>query len=234
MDPEKKFNLDELPDEGSSSEAPSLPAINSKKSKPLDPRIEKLKPLKDDERVEEMSQVWKFDRPELLFGWLVPLILLFVLQRSTLYAKFLQETELMNENTMGFASAFIEILTFGVEYLFKNPLVIAIFIPFFFRFRKISSYYFTISFDGISTVKSLKVDTNGHPFRVMVKWHQIKQVEKTYYKRREILRLLNQEGKIAEIIWDIDPHKKRAVKLLTQKMVSSDHPLRKFFEKEIK
>ncbi|MBA2406158.1 MAG: hypothetical protein H0V66_15390, partial [Bdellovibrionales bacterium] len=81
MENEKKIKLDELPDAGSEPEILALPVkVKSKKAK-LDPRLENLKNLNAEERIEAVSDSWRFERPGMHWGWLVALVSLIVLER---------------------------------------------------------------------------------------------------------------------------------------------------------
>jgi hypothetical protein len=66
-----------------------------------------------------------------------------------------------------------------------------------------------------------------------MKWNDIKSVEKTVVKGREVLILHNLEGPEAQLIWDIDMIKKKVVKQVLTNLVSAKHPMRIFIEKEI-
>ena len=66
----------------------------------------------------------------------------------------------------------------------------------------------------------------------MVKWKEIERIEKYKVGEKEILKLYSIEGHIADIIWYISTDKKKAVKLLLQGMIASEHPLRVFLENE--
>lgn len=237
MSSDKKFKLDELPDEGSSIEpqkSPSSP-LNPKTRPPKkdhDPRLERLKDLDDEKRVQEMVQKWHFDVPNLNFGWLLYVGVIVALQFINPYEQYLREVDQLEQNSMGFGGVFN--LGVYVEELIRRPIVFLGLTPLFFKFVSPSVYFFDLSFDGVSTVKSVDIDAEVSPSRVVLKWDVIDKVEKKKKGGREVLQLFSSEGRIGELIWDIKDEQKRAVKLLMRGLIKDKHPLRQFLEKDIK
>lgn len=233
-DSEKKISLDELPDEGSSSFL-ATPAKTPprKKKAPADPRITKLRSLETDaSKVALMEQYWHFDKKDWLWGWVIYIILLLTVERLDYYQQLMADVAKLDEVTMGFGSAFTDTLIFFFEATIKHPSVFIILTPIFFKFKTKSENFFDITFDGISTVKKvITKDSKELTMRVFIKWHDIAKVEKTKAAERDILRLYSPEGRIGEIIWDIEESKKHAVKQLLSGLVSPKHPLREFFSK---
>ncbi len=235
MSSDKKFKLDELSDEGSSIEPPKdnpPPKKSTPSKKEADPRIARMKKLDDEKKVEEMVQRWHFDKKVNNYGWLIYVMLIVALQYINPYEQYLLETEMLAQNSMGFGEVFN--LGVYVEELVRRPIVFVFLTPFFFKFSSPSVYFFDLSFDGISTVRSVEIDAEVKPSRVFLKWDTIVEVQKKSKGSREVLQLLSPEGRIGELIWDITDEKKRAVKLLLKGLIKDKHPLRQFLEKDVK
>jgi hypothetical protein len=131
---DKKVKLDELPDEGSSIEPAKTPASISKsapktsKKELVDPRLERIKNLGHAEKVEEMVQRWRFDRPVATHGWMLFVAFFIVLQILNPYEQYLAEVDKMEKNTMGFGS----ILNLGgiLSEFVRRPIVLIFLTPF--------------------------------------------------------------------------------------------------------
>lgn len=232
-DSEKKISLEELPDEGSSSFSAVPPKTPKIKKAPVDPRLTTLRSLKSDSaKVEMMEQYWHFDKKQWSFTWLTYVVILFIIQRLELYKDILANILQLDEMSLGFGGAFAQPLYDTFSIVIKNPIIFLIFTPVFFKFKIKSEQFFNITFNGISTVKTVITrDSKELTTRVFIKWQDIVKVEKAKAGEREILRMYSSEGKIGEIIWDIDQSKKEAVKQLLAGMVSPKHPFREFFSK---
>lgn len=230
-DEEKKFKISELPDEGSSS-SPKNPKKTFVK-KEAEPRLEKLQLLSEREKVAVMTQTWHFDRPEWKFTWVIYVLILVAAQVSTPYQAYLNEIELLNKLTMDLGGDVVRAFTTYLEFLVRNPLILALLTPLFFKFTSVSDYHFEITFDGIKTVKRI-VPTGSKELvsRTFIKWSEISGVEKGMSGNREVLRLHSLDGKAAEIIWDIGLDKQKAIKLLLNGLINNKHPLRVFLDNE--
>lgn len=232
---DRKFSLDELPDEGSEPK-PKTP----KKSpdKPLDERVVNLKKLTTDkERLEMMDQSWIFDAPEYSFAWIPWATVLVAAEYSGYFANVREDLRRAAENPFAIgADTFESLLSVGTFFL-KHPIILLVLTPLFFSFKKRSECFFEVKFDGIDTLKKyLPVGSKELVSRTFVKWDAIGQVTKVNIDGKEILRLTSADGHIADIIWYIEIEKKRAFKLLLSGMISNKNPLRIFLsnEKEIK
>lgn len=235
-DDEKKFSLDELPDEGSQpvKKAPHKKIIQ----KPADPRVTNLKNLKSDSsKVEMMVQTWSFDFPEFSFFWMPWAATICIAEWSGYFSTVEGDLQRAVENPFAIgADVVASFISFGTVIL-KHPIILLVLIPVFFRFRKQSEYYFEVTFDGVNTVKKyVPRGSKDQVHRTLVKWDSIKDVKKVSIDDKEILRLMSLDGHIADIIWYIDIEKKRALKLLLSGMISQKNPLRVFLdnEKELK
>lgn len=235
-DDEKKFSLDELPDEGSQPVKKEAP----KKilQKPVDPRVTNLKNLKtDSSKVEMMEQFWSFDVPEYSFFWVPWAAMLAIAEWSGYFSTIQDDLQRAVENPFALgADVIASFLSFGTVIL-KHPIILIFLLPIFFRFRKQSEYYFEVKYDGINTVKKfIPRGSKELVHRTMVKWDSIKDVKKGVIDGKEILRLTSLDGHIGDLIWYIDIEKKRALKLLLSGMISPKNPLRVFLdnEKELK
>jgi hypothetical protein len=229
---EKKFKLDELPDEGSNSE-PQVVAPKKKSQPVKDPRITKLKDLDDASRIDVMEQSWHFDVPEWSFNWVPVLVALIGTQWSGYFSTVRDDIIRARESTMTIgADVFIAPLEFGA-FIFKHPIILAVLLPLFFRLKRASDYLFKVKFEGIETVKRfLPFGSKEQVQRTLVKWQVITEVKKIEINGKEILSLSSLDGHIADIIWYIDIDKKRALKVLLNGMITSKHPMRVFLENE--
>lgn len=227
---EKKFSLDELPDEGSSPVSPPP----KRKSKPIvDPRVTAVKARPEDERTGIMTLRWLFDRPEKNVGWMIAVAILFVFEQLQLYSYVLAERAKAAESTMGLSEVFYEAMMF-FEFILIHPFILVIFIPLIFKLRQQSDCYFELSFDGIHTIRSLELVKGEQRTRVRIKWNEISAVTKTIINKREVLQIHSPTGKVGELIFDLDMHKKMAIKQIVNGLIHPSHPFRVFMEKEIK
>ena len=233
MDDEKKTNLDELPNLGSEPEIKITP-LRVMPSRP-EPRIENLKSLNDSEKADALSERWLFENKKSKWLWLLLFLAFFALEKSG-YIWKLHTNSIRVEKPADNLLAQFNALAFEseeLEFLLKHPLVFAILIPFFFKFKGRSNDSFELTFNGVTAVKTIDVPVFEFPVRVKMKWNDIKSVEKTVVKGREVLILHNLEGPAAQLIWDIDMIKKKVVKQVLTNLVSAKHPMRIFIEKEI-
>lgn len=226
---EKKFTLDELPDQGSEPEIKPTPAPKFEKP---EPRIQKIKKLSDAERVEELGRRWYFDTPKRKWGWLVFLVILVALEQSQILENNSAGRRAMAEASFGAS----EIMFVGVDifdFLLRHPLVFAILIPFMFKFTIPSEYSFEVTFSGLDTVREVRVGSLLAPTRVRVPWDEIKNVTKGKVASRDILIIHNATGPVAQMIWDIDDTKKKVINQIMKGLVSAKNPFRVFIEKEV-
>lgn len=236
MSDEKKFKLDELPDEGSEPVKKAPPKRTA--PRPSDPRISQVKNLKTDKaRVEMMEQSWTFDLPDYSFTWVPWLVVLGAAEWSGYFANVRSDLEKVAENPFAIgADVFASLLSVGTLFL-KHPIIFLAFFPLFFRLQKPSEYLFEVKFDGINTVKKyIPRGSKEILSRTLLKWDSIGSVTKIKIDGKEILRITSPDGHIADIIWYIENEKKRALKLLLSGMISPKNPLRVFLdsEKELK
>ncbi len=229
---EKKFSLDELPDEGSVEIVPKVSAPAKKVRKEEDPRVQKLRKLDPVTKIDAMSQKWEFDRPVKSYLWVGFILLLVILQFTPLYQTYVGEIHQMSKTSVTFGEIWIENAGI-IETILKHPLILILLVPFVYRAPKPSDYIFRISFDGIDTVrKVLPIGSKELVGRVFIKWNQINRIEKGRVDSKEILRLYAVEGHIGDLIWYIDETKKKAIFLLLKGFIVSNHPLRIFLENE--
>lgn len=232
MSDDKKFSLDELPDEGSKPEPQVVPRKLLKKDKP-EPRIERLKTLDDRSKIEMMVQSWSFDKREPNHGWICFVVVLGIVEFTPFYQTYLSEIDAMNKNFFDVGGDMVRNMTSVLEAFIRHPIILVLLTPIFFKFSHASDYNFRISFDGIDTVKRLlPVGSTDLVTRTFIKWKEITKVEKGKIGDKEILRLHSTDGHIADLIWYIDLDKKRAIKLLLNGMILPKHPMREFLEKE--
>lgn len=232
MADDKKFSLDELPDEGSKPDPQAVPKKLLKKEK-LEPRIERLKPLDDMSRVEMMIQSWSFDKREADHGWIGYVLILAIIEFTPFYQTYLNELDAMNKNFFDVGGEIVRNATVYIEAFIRHPIILVLLTPVFFSFSHASDYMFKISFDGIDTVRRfIPVGSKEIVSRVFVKWKEITKVERGRVGEKEILRLFTTDGHIADLIWYIDVEKKRAVRLLLNGMILPKHPMREFLDKE--
>lgn len=233
---DKKFSLDELPDEGSEPKPKAAPKKSPEK--PLDARVVNLKKLTTDkERLEMMDQSWVFDSPEYSFAWVPWATVLVAAEYSGYFANVREDLRKAAENPFAIgADTFEALISIGTLFL-KHPIILLALTPLFFNFKKRSEYFFEVKFDGINTLKKyLPIGSKEQLSRTMIKWDAIGQVTKVTIDGKDILRLSSADGHIADIIWYIENEKKRAFKLLLSGMISNKNPLRIFLsnEKELK
>jgi hypothetical protein len=217
-DEEKKIKLEELPDEGSSSSL--RPVVKKKKRLSVEPRIKNLEGLKESEKIEWMTKKWSFGKKMPNFGWVIILILLSFMQFSEAYQRYVLGLGL------GRYVPFINILLF-------NPLIFGIFIPFLFPFFRPNDESFTVSFDGIRTIRNvLPLGARGEISIILIKWDEMTRIEKSFVGEKEILKIFSKDGHIGDIIWYIETHKKRALLKLLRSLIRETHPLLVFLENE--
>ena len=228
---EKKFSLDELPDEGSIP-VPKPPRRIRKKEE-VDPRLKTLSEAAVPQKVEVMLQRWYFDERVRNYNWVFYVSVLLVLEFTPVYQQYMAELDLMNRSFFDVGGDIIRDYTIFLEGIIRHPSILIILTPLFFNFSKASEYAFEITFDGINTVKKvIPIGSKEMVSRVLVKWKEIDQIQKGKVDGKDVLRLHSLEGHIADLIWYIEIDKKRAIKRLLQGMVTSKHPLRVFLENE--
>ncbi len=225
---EKKIKLDELPDQGSSTD--KLKASSVKKTAPPDPRISQLKKMSDSERLETISQKWNFDKKKPKWGWLIALLCLIGLEKSGHMKAYDKTREHLEKKEDG-ASLFV-MDTFNFEFLFKHPLFLAILLPLFFKFSEAEGYFFEITFRGISAVRDITV-SGDQITRVFVPWDEMTFVDKNSINKRDVLQIHDAKGPQAQLIWDIEDTKKKVIKQVLRGLLSDKHPLSIFIEKEV-
>lgn len=232
MSDDKKFSLDELPDEGSKSEPRPVHRKLLKPEKP-EPRIERLKSLDDKSKVEMMVQFWAFDKREANHGWICYVLILAIVEFTPFYQTYLKEIDAMNKNFFDVGGDMVRNFTGVIEAFIRHPIILVLLTPVFFNFSHASDYAFKITFDGIDTVKRfLPVGSKDLIMRSFVKWKEITKIEKGTVGDKEILRLHSTDGHIADLIWYIDVDKKRAIRILLNGMILPKHPMREFLDKE--
>lgn len=228
---EKKFKIDELPDEGSSSVKPATP-IKRKTKEESEPRLEKLKILDPVTKVDVMVQKWEFDEPIKSFAWIGYILFLCVLEFSPFYSAYMAEVTAISRNSQTLGSIWTEEMGL-LNMIARHPIILILLTPFFYRSPQRSDYVFFLSFDGIDTVKKvLPLESKEIVSRVFIKWKEIERVEKGKIGEKEILRLYSLEGPTGDIIWSIDVTKKKAIHLLLKGMIVPKHPMRIFLENE--
>lgn len=225
---EKKFKLDELPDNtGSEPDKIVHPVV--KKSAP-DPRLQSFKKLDQVEKSAALSQSWFFDKQVKRWGWLIALVVLLAFEKSghmNEYAKKRKEYQASGDK---FSEMVLDV--FGLEFLFTHPLYLGLLIPLFFKFHGNSKYFFEITFQGINAVRTI-TGTNDEPQRVSVKWDEILAVEKIVVDGRPVLQIHDAKGPLAQLIWDIEDIKKKVIKQILAGLIAKTHPFRIFIEKEV-
>lgn len=224
---EKKFKLDELPDQGSFPDKLKVPA--AKKNTP-DPRVTNLKKMSDAERLDSLSQKWHFDKKQAKWGWLIALVLLIGLEKSGHMKAYDVSREKFEKEDNIVGSFMINVFNF--EILFKHPLFLALLFPLFFKFSEAEGYFFEITFKGISAVKSIAV-SGDQIKRVFVPWDELVKIEKSAVNKREVLQIHDAKGPLAQLIWDIDETKKKVIKQILRGLLTDKHPFRIFIEKEV-
>jgi hypothetical protein len=231
---EKKYSLDELPDEGSSSmgttegrvEKTSARSLQRPTGSPVTsgPRREMVSKASGDTRIRVMEQSWRFDKKEFLFGWVAYVLFVFAAQYLANSPVFRQEWGRLEETLEGLGP---------VSLIFKNPLIFIFLTPFIFSFKKESGAHFEIMFDGISTVKKIHLGPREFPTRLLVKWDEIVHVTKTNVNDQDILVLSSKEDRLAEMIWNISLEEKKGIQHMLKSFVTPAHPLRNFLEKDL-
>ncbi len=229
---EKKFSLDELPDEGGLTVEPQIRIPIKKNRKEEDPRLEKLSKLDPVSKIEVMVQKWEFDRPVKNYNWLVFILMLIVLQVAPVYQTYVGELHQMSKTSATFGEIWIENAGL-IETLLKYPLILIILVPFIYRAPTPSAFIFRISFDGIDTVKKvLPTGSKELVRRTFMKWNEVNRIERGIIDGKEILCLYSVDGHIGDLIWYIDSSKKKAIKLLLKGLIVQKHPMRIFLENE--
>lgn len=231
-DDEKKFSLDELPDEGS-IQIPKPIARKPRTKNEADPRLNTLKEAAPSQKVEVMLQKWYFDERVRNYNWVVYVAILGILEFTPVYQQYMAELDLLNRSAFDVGGDILRDYTIYIEGIIRHPAVLIILTPLFFSFSKASEFAFEVTFDGIQTVRRfIPLGSKELVTRVLIKWKEIEKVVKTKKDGKEILQLHSLDGHIADLIWYIEIDKKRAIKLLLQGMVSSKHPLRIFLDNE--
>lgn len=230
-DKEKKFSLDELPDAGSEPAPKEAPKKKPAKEA-VEPRVERLQNLHHHQKVEMMVQKWAFDEPIRNYFWVWYIMFLVVLEFTPFYRTYMTEVQSMGKTSATMGQLWVENAGI-IEILARHPIILLLLLPLVYRGAKASEYVFTVSFDGIDTVKKvLPPDSKELVSRVFIKWKEIERVEKGRVGEQEVLRLYSPEGQIADLIWYIDASKKKAILLLLKGMIIPKHPLRVFLENE--
>lgn len=231
-DEEKKFSLDELPDEGSIP-VPKPPVRKTRLKDEPDPRLKAVKNAAIPQKVEVMLQKWYFDEKIQNYNWVPYVTILGILEFTPVYQQYMAELDLMNRAFFDVGGDIIRDFTVIIEGIIRHPAILILLTPLFFKFSRPSEYAFEITFDGINTVRHfLPVGSKKIVSRVQVKWKEIEKIVKIRVDGKEILQLHSIDGHIADLIWYIGTDKKRAIKLLLQGMVNAKHPLRVFLENE--
>lgn len=180
-----------------------------------------------------MSQTWSFDSKEFSFNWF-PFVLAIVAAEVSGYFIGIKEQILglnVNPDTLG-AGVILPILEIGSEII-AHPLIFLFLVPFFFKLRVSSQYKFQVKFEGIETQRRfLPWGSKETLSKIFVQWDAICEVKKVKVNNKEILQLFSPTGHIADLIWYINKTQKRALKLLLSGMISPNHPLRIFLDKE--
>jgi hypothetical protein len=228
MDSEKKFKLDELPDEGSKPQSKPRP-------KPAAPRPNPLKGLDAGSKSRLMEQKWVFDRVEWLYGWVgyvsVVLALQFLNLRRLMEEEYADRSARVQKDDL--FGQMLDVRFEGLEFLAGNVWVLVLLTPAFFRFTRTSESYFQANYEGLSTLKSIALKPREMPIRVFIKWPEIIKVERGTSNRRPVLVLHSPEGRAGELIWDLPMQKKKALRLLLNGLLPDTHPLRAFIEKDL-
>jgi hypothetical protein len=227
LDDEKKFKLEDLPDEESGGSVPPAPVIPLKTP---EPRILRLKKLDDEAKVTALTKKWIFDKDRWNSGWVIALGFLLFFQKLELDELFLKQMTSSAIESEFFRDTFVTPFMDPLVFILGNPIVLALLIPVFLKFKSPSEYSMELSFDGVNTVKKVQ----ELPPRVFIKWPEITKVKKAKYFRRQILILSSPSGEIGEMIWDIPRDQKRAFKFLIDGWLADDHALKKFLEKDMK
>lgn len=229
MDDEKKVKLEELPDEGSSSLTLKKPKVVIHVNKEQDPRLENLRELDSEAKLEVLSKTWSFDRPQYLFGWLVYIVAIILIQQ--MFTMKEATVQVQGDSDFNMAQVFSPFISFGLESLLKKPILLIFLTPIFFKMKKESPYKFVLTFDGIQTVDKIS-DRQGLGSNIVrFKWADIVGVEKGKENERDILIFNSRTDRLGVIIWDIKSEEKKAIGHLLRGLIKSDHPLRKFWEK---
>lgn len=225
---EKKFKLDELPD-NTGSEPDKINHPTPKKA-PLEPRLQSFKTLGNTEKAAALSQSWFFDKQIKRWGWLIALLVLLALEKSGHMDQF--DVKRKEYQAAGDKASEFVLDVFNLEFLLAHPLYLAILIPLFFKFHGNSKYFFEITFQGINAVKSI-AEKNDGPQRVSLKWDEIVSVEKIIVEDRPVLQIHGAKGPSAQLIWDIEIIKKKVIKQILAGLIAKTHPFRIFIEKEV-
>ena len=221
---EKKFTMEELPEEGSEP-SPGPPTPKRKPKTPVDPRLLNMKNFSDAEKREALSQRWHFEKPQMNYGWLIALSALLILEKRDY---FWEPT--VKPSGDGFSTLIMDFLNPGP--LLEHPLYLAILIPLFFKFTRPDAHFFELNFGGISSVKNIEY-VGSEPNRIFVKWGDISSVQKILVRKREVLEIHDAKGPVGQLIWDIDGVKKKVIKQVLRGLVPDKHPMRIFIEKEV-
>lgn len=225
---EKKFSLDDLPDEG------SVPKTKPKKIKTeADPRVVQLKSVDDKTKIKIMEKRWLFDVRKYNYGWVIFVSVLIGLESAPLYEQYLNELDMMNSDFFIDAPEFIRQFTVYFESILRHPAVFILLTPFIFSFSRPSPYEFEVHFDGINTVKKfLPAGSKSDVSPTVIRWADIFRIEKKTIDDKAILSLHSVDRHLGDIIWYIDVDKKKAVKVLVNTLVPLSHPLRVFLQNE--
>lgn len=189
-----------------------------------------MKKLSDEAKVDSLIKKWVFDKDDWNIGWLIALGVILVFQFAELDEQLVAKMNSTSLESEFFRDSFVAPYMGPILFVLGHPFLFALLVPIFFPFKRRSEFYFGLSFDGMETVKKVQ----ELPLRVFIKWPEITKVSKANYRRRKLLVLSSPEGEIGELIWDIPRDHKRAMKLLVDGWLESDHALKKFLEKDMK
>lgn len=228
---EKKFKLDELPDQKGSEPDKLAPAPKSIVKPKLDERVENVKKLNHEQKLDALEKKWKFDKPVQKWAWLVVLIGLFALEKSGHMKDYYARREALNKKTEGISEYFFAVVM--VDDLVKHPLFLALLIPLFFKFKGSDGLHFEITFNGINAPLKINFDVKYGPHKVQVPWADVASVVKKTVNNRPVLEIHDAKGPRAQLIWDIDDVKKKVVKQVLKGLIANTHPFRVFIEKEV-
>lgn len=228
---EKKFKLDELPDQKGSEPDKLAPAPKSIVKPKLDERVENVKKLNHEQKLEALEKKWHFDKPVRKWTWLVVLIFLVFLEKSGHMKNYYARRAELREKTDGQSEFIFDLLV--VDGMIAHPLFLALLIPVFFKFKESEGLFFEITFNGINAVLKINYDIKYGPHRVQIPWGDVASVVKKTVNNREVLEIHDAKGPRAQLIWDIEDVKKKVVKQVLKGLIANTHPFRVFIEKEV-
>lgn len=232
MSEEKKFKLDELPDKGSShfEEAPKIQKIKEKQ----DPRVTGVNKLSEEDKLNLLSVRWSYDRQIYHLEWVIYIAAIMALQYENIFSGVAESFRPKSDDSLGaFGLLIADFFLVLPYYILSHPAIFVLLTPFLFKFKSPSPFGFTITFDGLETVKNLNLIDGKNSERVRIKWSEITRLEKSVENRRTVLILYGHESRIGLIIWDIKMVEKKSIEIILKGLIPANHPLRKFIEKDI-